>query len=186
MGDLVQLQPHADDGIPPARFREAISRFTTGVTVITTKRPDGPAGMTASAVSSLSLSPLLMLVCISNRLPTHEALLESGCFAVNVLGEGDEDLALKFARPSEDKFADVEVDHSSGLPVLRRAIAHFVCEVREALPGGDHSIFIGEVRHCDFVPHRRPLVYFGSKFGALDSGDTALFDACAWEAAMRM
>jgi flavin reductase (DIM6/NTAB) family NADH-FMN oxidoreductase RutF len=176
----------AGDGAAPTRFREAISRFATGVTVITTRRPDGPAGMTANAVSSLSLSPLLLLVCISNRLPTHEALLESRCFAVNVLGQGDEDLALRFARPSEDKFENVDVDYSSGLPVLRRAIAHFVCEVREALPGGDHSIFIGEVRHCDFIPHRRPLVYFGSKFSAIHPGDTALVEACAWDAASRM
>lgn len=180
------MQSRVDKGPQPARFREAISRFATGVTVITTNQPGGPVGMTASAVSSLSLDPLLILVCISNRLPTHEALLDSRCFAVNVLGEGDEELALHFARPADDKFAGVEFDISSGLPVLHRAIAHFVCDVREALPGGDHSIFIGEVRHCDFIPHRRPLVYFGSKFGALDSGDTALLDACAWEAAMRM
>jgi 3-hydroxy-9,10-secoandrosta-1,3,5(10)-triene-9,17-dione monooxygenase reductase component len=183
--DTTDLRP-AD--VPhPAHFRDAISRFATGVTVITTNRPDGPAGMTASAVSSLSLDPLMLLVCISNRLPTHDALLESRRFAVNVLGEDDEALARRFATPSPDKFSGLDIDNAAGVPVLSTAIAHFVCDVHERLPGGDHSIFIGRVRHCDFVPHRRPLLYFGSSFGWLRAGkDGALHDACAWEASLRM
>lgn len=172
---------------PPPPYREAISRFATGVTVISTTGPNGPVGMTASAVSSLSLEPLLMLVCINNRLPTHEALLAHGRFAVNVLGEGDEELALRFARPAEDKFAGLDVDFSHGAPVLPNAIAHFICDLHEHLPGGDHSIFIGRVEHCDFVPHRRPLLYFGSAFGGLQTdNDPALDDAHNWEATMRM
>lgn len=168
-------------------FREAISRFATGVTVITTVREGRPAGMTASAVSSLSLDPLLLLVCISNRLPTHEALLGARRFAVNVLGQEDEAMALRFARPAKDKFAGVELDDSAGVPVLSCAIAHFVCDVHETLPGGDHTIFIGQVARCDFVPDRRPLLYFGSRFFSLRPGtDGALHDACAWEASLRM
>ena len=148
-------------------FREAIAHFATGVTVITTIHDGRPAGMTASAVASLSLDPILLLICINNRLPTHEAIEASRRFVVNVLGEGQEDLALRFARPADDKFAGVPLVTDRELPVLEQAIAHFVCDVHERFPGGDHSIFTGLVRDCAATPGKRPLLYFRSKFGAL-------------------
>ena len=155
------------DGPEQNSFREAIARFATGVTVITTATPAGPAGMTASAVASVSLDPLLLLVCIAEHLPTREAIAEGGAFVVNVLGEGDEALAKQFATPSPDKFAGVALRERCELPVLERAIAYFRCDVHEQLRGGDHSIFIGAVRECAHVTNRRPLLYFGSAFGAL-------------------
>lgn len=156
------------------RYRQAIGRFATGVTVITTGSDQRLAGMTASAVASLSLDPPMLLVCINNRLPTHAALERSRRFGVNVLGEGDEELALRFARPAEDKFAGVAISLERGVPLLECAIARFVCEVRERLPGGDHSIFIGSIRHCEHMPGRRPLLYFASGFGGLQQVDDAL------------
>jgi flavin reductase (DIM6/NTAB) family NADH-FMN oxidoreductase RutF len=163
-------------------FREAISHFATGVTVITTLSEGRPAGMTASAVASLSLDPILLLVCISNRLPTHTALEESKRFVVNVLGEGQERLALQFARPSPDKFASVPLKPDRDLPVLEEAIAWFDCDVQERFPGGDHSIFIGLVRGCGATPGRRPLVYFQSRFGSLrDRERELLHEATGWD-----
>ena len=163
-------------------FREAIAHFATGVTVITTMHEGKPAGMTASAVASLSLDPILLLVCINNRLPTHEAIEASRRFVVNVLGEGHRELALQFARPSEDKFSGVELDTDHDLPVLREAIAHFVCDVHERFPGGDHSIFTGLVRECGATPGRRPLVYFRSGFGSIRDQHTELLeDAISWD-----
>jgi flavin reductase (DIM6/NTAB) family NADH-FMN oxidoreductase RutF len=156
------------------RYRQAIGRFATGVTVITTQDADRLAGMTASAVASLSLDPPLLLVCISNRLPTHTALERSRQFGVNVLGEGDDRLALRFATPAPDKFAGLKVDTERGVPLLDCAIARFVCDVHECLPGGDHSIFIGAIRHCEHVPSRRPLLYFASGFGGIQQPDDAL------------
>src|SRR5436309_5002408 len=100
------------------RFRQAIGRFATGVTVITARDGERLAGMTASAVASLSLEPPRLLVCISNRLPTHKALERSRRFGVNVLGEGDEKLALRFATPAEDKFACLRLDETHGVPLL--------------------------------------------------------------------
>jgi flavin reductase (DIM6/NTAB) family NADH-FMN oxidoreductase RutF len=170
------------DTIDEAAFREAISHFATGVTVITTLHGGKPVGMTASAVASLSIDPILLLVCINNRLPTHEAIEGSRRFVVNVLGEGDQELALQFARPSEDKFAGVALKTDHDLPVLERAIAHFVCDVQERFPGGDHSIFTGLVRSCSAKPGRRPLLYFRSKFGGLHDAETeALRDALGWD-----
>jgi flavin reductase (DIM6/NTAB) family NADH-FMN oxidoreductase RutF len=163
-------------------FREAISHFATGVTVITTIHEGAAAGMTASAVASLSLDPVLLLVCIDNRLPTHGAIEASRRFVVNVLGEGQEDLALKFARPAPDKFAGVALRRDHELPVLEAAIAHFVCDVHERFPGGDHSIFTGLVRECGATPGKRPLVYFRSKFGGLHDPEVeALRDALGWD-----
>ena len=165
-------------------FREAIAHFATGVTVITALQEGRPAGMTASAVASLSLDPVLLLVCISHTLPTHEAIDASRRFVVNVLGEGQEELALHFARPSPDKFAGIELEPAHELPVLSKAIAYFVCEVHERLPGGDHSIFIGRVLECGSTRGRRPLLYFGSKFGSLRDRDAELLrEAVGWDVA---
>src|SRR4051812_20822795 len=141
-------------------FREAIAHFATGVTVITTLNDGRPAGMTASAVASLSLDPVLLLVCINNRLPTHEAIEGSRRFVVNVLGAGQEELAVRFARPSPDKFAGVALREGAEPPVLADAIAYFVCDVHDRIPGGAPAIFTGLVRDCGALPGRRPLVYF--------------------------
>lgn len=163
------------DGVEESTFRDAISLFATGVTVITGRTEAGPVGMTASAVTSLSLEPVLMLVCVSRRLPTHAVLEATGRFAVNVLGEGDAATALRFATPTADKFFGVEHVDRGGVPVLTSAIAYFVCDVHERLPGGDHSIFIGAVSQLGLRRDARPLVYFGARFGQLaDTKDELL------------
>jgi 3-hydroxy-9,10-secoandrosta-1,3,5(10)-triene-9,17-dione monooxygenase reductase component len=167
-----------------AVYREAIAHFATGVTVITTLHEGRPAGMTASAVSSLSLDPVMLLVCISNHLRTHTAIDESRSVVVNVLAEEDEELARRFARSDEDKFAGLGLRDEYHLPVLERAIAYFVCDVHERLPGGDHSIFIGQVRACNAIPGRRPLIYFKSSFGALrDIREEFLKESRGWDVA---
>jgi flavin reductase (DIM6/NTAB) family NADH-FMN oxidoreductase RutF len=163
-------------------FREAIAHFATGVTVITTLHEGKPAGMTASAVASLSLDPVLLLVCINTTLHTHTAIESSRCFVVNVLGEGQGDLALRFARSAPDKFEGVALKTGHELPVLEDAIAYFVCDLHERFPGGDHSIFTGLVRVCGATPGRRPLLYFRSGFGSLrDQHVEALEDATSWD-----
>jgi flavin reductase (DIM6/NTAB) family NADH-FMN oxidoreductase RutF len=163
-------------------FREAIGHFATGVTVITTLHEGRPAGMTASAVASLSLDPVLLLVCINTKLPTHHAIESSRRFVVNVLGEGQEALALHFARRADDKFAGIGLRGDHELPVLEDAIAHFVCDVHERFPGGDHSIFTGLVRECGTVPGKRPLVYFRSRFGVMkDRNAELLAEAVGWD-----
>jgi 3-hydroxy-9,10-secoandrosta-1,3,5(10)-triene-9,17-dione monooxygenase reductase component len=165
-------------------FREAIAHFATGVTIVTTTYEGRPAGMTASAVCSLSVDPVLLLVCIDNRLATHRAIDASRRFAVNVLGEGDEALARRFARSAEDKFEGVPLIEGSDPPVLAQAIASFVCDVQERVPGGDHSIFVGQVQTCAATRGRRPLLYFRSSFGALrDPHAEFLEEAAGWDAA---
>ncbi|MFD3585783.1 flavin reductase family protein [Streptomyces sp. NPDC058683] len=148
-------------------FRATMGRLVTGVSVITTCSGSTPIGMTASAVAALSLAPLQLIVCIGNHLYTRTAIAEHGRFAVNVLGEDSELLARNFAVSKPDKFAGVETIDDYGVPVLKDAIAAVVCDVAEALPGGDHTIFVGDVLFCAHRVDSRPLVHFAGGFGAL-------------------
>ncbi|MFE0632221.1 flavin reductase family protein [Streptomyces sp. NPDC058864] len=150
-----------------AAFRATMGRLATGVSVITTRTASAPVGMTASAVSALSLDPLQLIVCIGNHLFTRTAIAEHGRFAVNVLGEDCEHLARTFAAPVPDRFSGVAVDEEHGVPVLGDAIATVVCDVAQALPGGDHTIFVGDVRHFGHKSQARPLLYFAGGFGVL-------------------
>lgn len=159
---------HVRPEVDAEEYRRAIAYFATGVTVVTTRVDGRPVGMTASAVCSVSLDPVLLLVCIDNRLRTHAALDVAGRFAINVLGAEHEHLARQFASQRDDKFDGVALREESDLPVLRSAIAHFACELHEKHPGGDHSIFLGRVTECSYTPGRQPLLYFKSSFGKLE------------------
>lgn len=186
MSVSLEERPICTDAVDPDAFRRAISAFASGVTVITTVAEGRRVGMTASAVSSLSLDPVLLLVCVNTRLATHHAIERSRRFVVNVLGEGQQDIALRFARPGEDKFAGLTLRGDQQLPVLAEAIAYFVCDLHERFPGGDHSIFTGRVRACEVDNWRRPLVYFQSSFGSLRDDyleraqEIALWDAVSF------
>jgi 3-hydroxy-9,10-secoandrosta-1,3,5(10)-triene-9,17-dione monooxygenase reductase component len=155
-------------------FREAMAHLATAVSVITTSVEGTCSGMTASAVCSLSMEPELLLVCINQRAAMHDAVRKCGKFAVNVLPQGAEQLALSFARPSTtDKFAGVPLVPGSDPPLLRDALSTFVCALQECIPGGDHSIFVGKVEACA----RRagaPLLHFRRKFGYFDDPEDRL------------
>ena len=143
-------------------FRDAIGHFPTGVTVVTATGPDGPAGMTTNAVTSLSLDPLLLLVCFESRSRTLAVVRASRRFAVNVLRAEDADLAAVFAskRVGAEKFAAVTHTESHGVPVLDRALAWIACELRELRPAGDHEIGIGEVLGTGIGEDGDPLVFY--------------------------
>jgi 3-hydroxy-9,10-secoandrosta-1,3,5(10)-triene-9,17-dione monooxygenase reductase component len=143
-------------------FRDAIGSFATGVTIVTTTGRDGPAGMTTNAVASLSLEPLLMLVCFDRGSRTLDVVRESRRFAVNVLRADDVELATVFAskRVAREKFESVTHTESHGVPVLDSALAWIACELRELVPGGDHEIGIGEVSGMGAGEPADPLVWF--------------------------
>ncbi|MYS24279.1 NADH-FMN oxidoreductase RutF, flavin reductase (DIM6/NTAB) family [Streptomyces sp. DvalAA-14] len=148
-----------------AAFRATMSRLASGVSVITTLAGSTRIGITASAVSALSLDPLQLLVCIGNHLYTRTAIADHGRFAVNVLGHDGEELARNFAGSHADRFAGVETYDDHGVPVLKDAIAAVVCDVSAALPGGDHTIFVGDARFFEHTTEGEPLVYFAGRFG---------------------
>ncbi|MFC4948700.1 flavin reductase family protein [Pseudonocardia sp. GCM10023141] len=147
-------------------FRATMSRLPSGVSVITTRAGDLPVGMTASSVTALSLEPLQLLVCVSNRLFTRKAIAAHGMFGVNVLGEGSQELARQFAAKG-DRFAGVAYDEEDGVPMLRVAIASVLCEVATELPGGDHTIFVGTARRFAHSTAGRPLVHCCGEFGRI-------------------
>ncbi len=131
----------------PELFREVFGRFATGVAVITSAGPGGSGGMTANAICSLSLDPLLALVCFENRARTLPIVREAGRFAVNVLSSRQEELARVFASklPEAEKLDGVEHRLEFGVPIIEGALAWAACELRELIAGGDHTIGIGQV-----------------------------------------
>jgi 3-hydroxy-9,10-secoandrosta-1,3,5(10)-triene-9,17-dione monooxygenase reductase component len=141
-------------------FRDTIGHFATGVCVVTALGPDGPAGLTTNAVTSLSLEPQLLLVCFDNASRTLPVVRAAGRFAVNVLRVGQEELAATFAskRMPAAKFAAVTHTVAHGVPVLDGALAWLACDLQALHPGGDHTIGVGAVRAMGEEPGE-PLVF---------------------------
>lgn len=159
--------------VDPQEFRAVIGNLATGVTVITTAAGDRLQGMTANAVTSLSLDPVMVLVCVDRGTHTHAVLEESGVFAVNVLAEHQEEVSRLFARRAEPQIGTLRgqpyVLGETGAPILEDCLAFLECRVREVLSGGDHSIFLGEVVGEGVVRDDvRPLLFFRGKYHTLD------------------
>ena len=141
-------------------FRAALSRFPSGVTVVTTKDGDGWFhGITVSAFCSVSLEPPLILVCIEKITGSHAALKESDVFVVNILSETQHELSEHFASTIPDKFSNVSFTLSlNGLPVLDDVTASLECRVDATHDAGDHTIFVGYVENVA-ISNTHPLAY---------------------------
>ena len=152
-------------------FRSLMSRFATGVTVITSTGADGPAGMTANAVASLSLDPLLVMIGFELESRTLAAVRHSHRFAVNVLASDQEQVSRTFAgkQPEREKFAGCAYTERSGVPVLEGAIAWLYCEEVAVYPGGDHVIVVGGVMDMG-ENGGEPLLFYGGDYRRLDTG----------------
>ena len=153
--------------IDPKEFRTALSRFASGVTVVTTKDAAGNLhGITVTAFCSVSLQPPLVLVCIEKTTGSHYALQESGVFAVNILNETQRDVSQHFASQFPNKFEGVDFQPGRmGVPVLESALAVLECSLVNSHEGGDHTIFVGEVEHAT-VRDARALLYFNGNYRA--------------------
>ena len=153
-------------GFDSAHFRQALSQFATGVTVITTRLADGSfRGLTASSFNSVSLDPPLVLWSLGARANSLPIFSGNSHYVINVLAAGQEELALRFSRRSEDPFADVDYLLSrTGQPILKGAAAWFECHNRSRYPEGDHVIFVGEVEECEVEP-QPALLFHGGRFG---------------------
>jgi 3-hydroxy-9,10-secoandrosta-1,3,5(10)-triene-9,17-dione monooxygenase reductase component len=143
-----------------------MGNFPTGVTIVTSRSPDAsPCGMTANSVASVSLHPVLVLVCLDRSASTHGCITEGGAFAISVLSSEDEELARRFARGRwRDRFKGIELREAvTGSPILARALAWMDCRVTEVYEAGDHSIVVGEVVASD-AREGEPLVFFRGKY----------------------
>jgi flavin reductase ActVB len=147
--------------VTPDDFRAALSRFPSGITVVTSRGSAGEFhGITVSAFCSVSLDPPLILVCIEKTTGSHEAINETKVFAVNILGAGQDDLSERFSLPMADKFSGIDLETGSGgVPLLPEALVVLECGLRSAYDGGDHTIFVGEVEDVA-IRDGKPLVYF--------------------------
>jgi flavin reductase (DIM6/NTAB) family NADH-FMN oxidoreductase RutF len=156
----------------PELFREVFGRFATGVAVITSAGPAGAGGMTANALCSLSLDPLLALVCFENRARTLPIVRESGRFAVNVLSTRQEQIAGVFASklPEAEKLEGVDHRLECGVPIIDGSIAWAACELRELMPGGDHTIAIGQVKSMG-LGEGEPLLWYSGRYHGMRARD---------------
>lgn len=145
-------------------FRNVLSQFATGVTVITTRLENGQFwGITASSFNSASLNPPLVLWSLSNKATSLPVFSVNSHYVINILAAGQKKLAEQFSQPSQDRFAGVEFSLSTnGLPILNGAAAWLECKNRSRYPEGDHVIFVGEVEQCQFTPSE-PLIFHGGQ-----------------------
>ena len=153
------------------QFREALGQYAAGVTVVTTRDAAGrPLGLTVTAFASVSLEPPLVLVCVDNRSEAHAGFRETGLFAVSVLGEEQETVSQRFAAGGPAKFNGLDLlPGQTGVLLVPGALAHIECRVVATHPGGDHTIYVGEVLTLAAWPGR-PLLHQGSAYCRLGPG----------------
>ena len=154
------------DGSHDSRqLRNALGRFPTGVTVITARGPDGKReGLTANSFSALSLDPPLVLWSIVRKSASLPGFLAAGHFAVNVLKSDQSPLSHRFATPSDDKFAGIELQEGfGGSPLLPGALASFECRTEQTIDGGDHLLFVGRVHRIRYC-NGEPLIFNAGKY----------------------
>ena len=153
-------------------FREVFGRFATGVAVITGAGVAGSGGMTANALCSLSLDPLLALVCFENRARTLPIVRDAGRFGVNLLAADQEDIAGVFASklPEAEKLDSVAHRMEHGVPIIEGALAWAACDLQDLIAGGDHTIAIGEVLDLG-LGQGEPLLWYSGRYHALPNSD---------------
>ncbi len=155
-------------GLTQAEFRKALGLFATGVTVVTVDHEGEIHGMTANAFTSVSLDPLLVLVCVDHRARTHAHLHAKKRFGINVLSESQRAISEYYARSTERhqhaEEAGARFDRTRhGTPVLHGALAYLECRLQTAHDAGDHTIFIAEVEDA-VVREGNPLLFFRGKY----------------------
>jgi len=155
-------------------LRRVLGTFVTGVTVVTTTDDEGRFhGVTANSFSSVSLDPPLVLWSQAVKSHSHPAFFKAERFAVNILAEDQIELSKRFAKSSPEKFAGIDVDiGSGGVPLLRGCSARLQCRVVSRVPGGDHTIYVGEVHAIDRA-ERKPLVFGNGQYLLADPHDLA-------------
>lgn len=154
--------------IDPRLFRQALGSFVTGVTIVTTRDPDGrPVGLTANSFNSVSLDPPLVLWSLALNSLNLPAFRDAGYWVVHILAAGQRDLSQRFASRGADKFAGLDYTAGpGGVPLLDGCAARFVCRAAFEHEGGDHAIFVGEVVDLS-IDTAAPLVFHGGQYGQM-------------------
>lgn len=152
----------------PDSFRATLAGLPTGVTIVTASGPDGPAGATANAVSSLSIEPMMMLACLDRGSRTLLAVQAADSFGISVLHAGQEPLARAFATkaPVAEKWSGVDWSDRHGTPAIDDALIWIACDLRDVISAGDHVIVTGDVRALD-TREGDPLVFHRGEYRPL-------------------
>jgi flavin reductase (DIM6/NTAB) family NADH-FMN oxidoreductase RutF len=154
--------------VEPARLREVLGYFASGVTVVTAVAEEGPIGFTCQSFSSLSLDPPLVVFAPARTSATWPRLRQLGRFCINVLAEGQDDVSQNFARSGTDKLAGVTWTPSAhGSPVLDGVVAWIDAQLWAEYDGGDHTLVAARVLDLGAEPDRRPLLYHRGTYGFL-------------------
>ncbi|MEX0665368.1 MAG: flavin reductase family protein [Acidimicrobiia bacterium] len=147
-------------------FRTVLGQFATGVTIITAVDDDEPVGVAANSFTSVSLDPPLLLFCVAHTSSTWPRIERARKFAVNILGEHQEEVCRLFATKGADRFAQVDWHVGvGGSPVLDDCIAYLDCEFWAEYDGGDHIIVVGRVLDLGVNHDAGPLVFFQGQYG---------------------
>ncbi|HWI74705.1 MAG TPA: flavin reductase family protein [Baekduia sp.] len=155
--------------VEPGLFRRVLSHLPTGVTVIAAHGPDGPCGMAANSVTSVSLDPPLILFCPARSSTTWPDIRAAGRFCVNVMAGHHEQVTRQFAAPAVNRFAGVEYANRSTGPALIDAVAWIECELYDEHEAGDHAIVVARVIAIEAAAGVDPLVFFRGQYGSFRS-----------------
>jgi flavin reductase (DIM6/NTAB) family NADH-FMN oxidoreductase RutF len=153
--------------ITSEQFRRVLGHLPTGVTVVTALAADGPIGMAANSVTSLSLEPPMILLCPARSSTTWPLIRRAGAFCVNVMAGHHEDITRQFALKGADRFAGVRWSDGPCGPVLDQAVAWIACRIRDEHDGGDHTIVVADVIAIEADAQARPLVFFRGRYSTL-------------------
>jgi flavin reductase (DIM6/NTAB) family NADH-FMN oxidoreductase RutF len=150
------------------QFRQVMGNFATGITVVTTRdRDNKPYGLTVNSFTSVSLNPVLVLVCLDLKLSGLQWFKDSKHFGINILSEHQEEISRMFAKKDSDRPASIYFDGSLGLPLIKNSLAVMECKTVQIYEGGDHLIFLGEVDNAENLQPDHPLLYFRGKYRKL-------------------
>jgi flavin reductase (DIM6/NTAB) family NADH-FMN oxidoreductase RutF len=142
-----------------------MGNFATGITVVTTRDKEGnPYGLTVNSFTSVSLNPVLVLVCLDLRLSGLQFFKDAKHFGVSILSEHQEDISRVFAKKDAERPPAGYFDGKLGMPLLRNSLAVMECKTTQIYEGGDHLIFLGEVDNAEVVQADHPLLYFRGKY----------------------
>ena len=148
----------------PRAFRDALGRFATGVTVVTTQTPSGPMGFTANSFASVSLDPALVLWSPARASQRFAIFAQAPFYTIHVLGLGQDDISRRFLRGG-DGFAGLTCDTTpEGMPILPDVLARFDCAQHATHDGGDHLIIVGRVLRATCA-EGAPLVFSQGRYG---------------------
>ncbi len=164
------------DQPPPlgADFRRLMARWATGVSVVTSRGPEGDAGLTVNALLSVSLDPPTLLISLTTSADSTPVIEESRLFAVNLLAAEQRALSERFALavPALDKFRNLSVHRgATGVPLLDGALGAIECRVTSIIPAGDHHLFLGEVVRVEVGPDQLPLLFFRRGYAEATGAD---------------